>query len=71
MTWFLNVLFWLFIFAVLMVGSYFLFFELGTLLTDAESRARGFIRPIAVVLSLLLTPIAVAAALLLFTERRA
>lgn len=70
MNWILNVLFWLLILVVLFAGSYFLFFELGMWLTDSASKARGALRPVAVVLSLLTTPALIAVLLLVFRRRR-
>ncbi len=65
-----NVLFWLVVMAVLLFGSYFLFFELGMLVTDSGSKARAMLRPAAIVLSVLLTPAALAVAVFLFGQRR-
>jgi len=71
MNWVLNALFWLLVMAVLFCGVYFLFFEMGTLLTANAPRARAWVRPGAAVLSLILTPAALGGMLLLFTGRRA
>ncbi len=71
MNWVLNAVFWVLMLVVLFVGSYFLFFELGILLTDSASKARGAVRPLAAFFSLFATPAVLAAALLLFKGRRA
>ncbi len=71
MSWVLNALFWLFMSAVLLCGSYLLFFQMGTLLTEPGSTGRGFVRPLAVVLSVVLTPAALGLGLLLFRQRGA
>jgi hypothetical protein len=67
----LNALSWLFLMAVLVGGSYLLFFELGTMLTDPASTARAAVRPLAIVLSLVLTPAVLGVAMLIFRGRQA